>query len=345
MKKAVKNVLSPTLVAFRRFALVTPDSRCGAIGRNAAAIGCCFLLLLVTVLSSGQEAQQMPVQQGEPDYTLKITVPVVTLEVSVLTNEGLFVPGLAKENFRVLEDGEPQAVTSAGLIEAPITVVLLVEHTSDNTPLQQGALLACYSFLKTLKKDDSVALVLFDKRPHILEDFTQDKAAVRSALDSVGIPLSREISFLDALYDVLDRLEKVKGRKYVIMMASGVDTLSRKVLDQVIQKIQFAKETVIFSLDTIAAVLNRQAANQLRSFADMTGGKLYFPTSPDEYADAFRDMGRLIRNQYSISFRSSHKLEDGSWHKIKVEIVTADGSKAKYQISARDGYRARKQTQ
>ncbi|HEY6348331.1 MAG TPA: VWA domain-containing protein [Candidatus Angelobacter sp.] len=345
MKKAVKNVLSPTPGALRRFALVNPNSGCGAIGRNTSAIGCSLLLLLVTALSSSQEAQPGPAQRGTPDYTLKITVPVVTLEVTVLTNEGLFVPGLANENFRVLEDGEPQAVTSAGLIEAPITVVLLVEHTSDNTPLQQGALLACYSFLKTLKKDDSVALVLFDKRPHILQDFTQDKAAIHTALDSVGIPLSREISFLDALYDVLDRLEKVQGRKYVIVMASGADTLSRKILDQVIQKIQFAKETVIFSLGTVAAVLNRQAANQLRSFADMSGGKLYFPTSPDEYADAFRDMGRLIRNQYSISYRSNHKLEDGSWHKIKVEIVNADGSKPKYQISARDGYRARKLTQ
>lgn len=327
-------MLSSAVGTVRRFAL--------AARRPAgnAALGCALGLLLA-ISSLAQDAAKPP----SPDFTVKVTVPVVTLEVSVLTHEGLFVPGLAKESFRVLEDGDPQTVLSMGLIEAPITVVLLVEHTSDNTPLQQGALLACNSFLNTLRRDDWAALVLFDKQPHILQDFSQNKGAARAALQSVGIPLSREISFLDALYDTLDRLEKVEGRKYVIVLASGTDTLSSKVLDQVIEKVQFTKETVIFSLDTLPAVLNRQAANQMRAFAEMTGGKLYFPTSPEEYADVFRDIGRLIRNQYSISYRSNHKLEDGSWHKVKVEIVNPDGTKTKYQIVARDGYRARKQTQ
>lgn len=330
-KKAAKNVLSSTVERFRRFALA---------GQKAAS-GCVLAVLLFLPASL---AQQTP-RGNSPDFTVKVTVPVVTVEVSVLTHEGLFVPGLAKENFRVLEDGDPQTVTSMGLMEAPITVVLLVEHTSDLTPLQRGALFASYSFLNTLKKDDWAALVVFDKRPNILADFTQNKAQVRAALGSVGIPLSREISLFDALYDTLDRLEQVQGRKYVIVLASGTDTLSRKTLDQLIEKIQLSKDTVIYSLDTTAPVLNRQGANEMRSFAEMTGGKLYFPVSPEDYADVFRDMARLIRNQYSISYRSNHKLEDGSWHKIKIEIVNTDGSKTKYQIIARDGYRARKQTQ
>lgn len=305
---------------------------------SVAILGCAFLMLLSVAVA------QDPPKQPSPEFTVKVTVPVVTLEVSVLNHEGLFVPGLAKENFRVLEDGDPQTVTSMGLIEAPITAVFLVEHTSDLTALQRGALLACYRFLNSLKKEDWAALVLFDKQPHLLADFTQDKTAVRAALGSVGIPLSQEIDLFDAIYDTLDRLEQVKGRKYLIVMASGQDTLSRKTLDEVYQRIQLTKETVIYSLDMLAPVLNRQGANEMRSFAEMTGGKLYFPVSPEDYADVFQDIGRLIRNQYSISYRSNHKLEDGSWHKIKVEIVNPDGSKPKYQIIARDGYRASKQT-
>lgn len=349
----MKNVLSPTVGVPRRFALA-PSARKKWIGTAPAGVHAqclfarwrgtalgCFLIMLALVAGIAQE----PAKDDKPQYTVRVTVPVVTLEVSVLDHEGLFVPGLAKENFRVLEDGEPQAVTSMGLIEAPITVVLLVEHTSDLTPLQQGALLAAYSFLQTLKRDDWAALVLFDKRPHIQADLTQNKAAVRAALREVGIPLSREISLFDALYDTLDRLEHVQGRKFVILMASGADTLSHKILDQVLEKIQFSKDTVIYSLDTIAPVLNRQGANELRSFANLTGGKLYFPVSQEDYADVFRDIARLIRNQYSLSYNSSHKLVDGSWHKIKVQVVDADGAPQKYQIIAREGYRAKKQVQ
>ena len=346
----MKNVLSPTVGVPRRFALA-PSARKNWIGTAAAAHylfarqrGAALGRLLVMLMALVAGIAQEPAKDDKPQYTVKITVPVVTLEVSVLDHEGLFVPGLGKENFRVLEDGEPQAVTSMGLIEAPITVVLVVEHT-DITPLQQGALRAAYSFLQTLKRDDWAALVLFDKRPHIQADLTQNKAAVRAALSEAGIPLSREISLFDALYDTLDRLEHVQGRKFVILMASGTDTLSHKILDQVLEKIQFSRDTVIYSLDTIAAVLNRQGANELRTFANLTGGKLYFPVSQEDYADVFRDIARQIRNQYSLAYNSSHKLVDGSWHKIKVEVVDAAGTQQKYQIIAREGYRARKQVQ
>lgn len=336
---AVKNVLSSTVGASRQFALAPLRQRKKTW--TAAALGCVLLVLMAQAASVCQEPQK----NEPPQYTVKINVPVVTLEVSVLTRDGLFVPGLGKENFRILEDGETQTVTSMGLIEAPITVVLLIEHTADITPMQQGTLMAAYSFLKTLKKEDWAALVLFDKHSHIRADFTQDKAAIRRTLTEVGIALSREISLFDALYDTLDRLEHVEGRKFVILMSSGADTLSHKTLDDVLQKIQFSRETVIYSLDTIAAVLNRQGANELRTFADLTGGKLYFPVSSDDYADVFQDIARLIRNQYSLSYNSSHKLADGSWHKIKVEVVNADGSQPKYQIIAREGYRAKKQVQ
>ncbi|MGE5081615.1 MAG: VWA domain-containing protein, partial [Acidobacteriota bacterium] len=67
-----------------------------------------------------------------PDYSLKVNVPLVNVDVSVLTKNGQFVPGLKKENFKVLEDGVPQAVTHFNVSQAPITAVLLVEFASTN---------------------------------------------------------------------------------------------------------------------------------------------------------------------------------------------------------------------
>jgi VWFA-related protein len=328
-------VLNSALIATRFFALP------GNAGLRPITLG--FVLLITGSLALSQQQPSLEKAQKPdetPDYTVKVTVPLVTLNVTVLTHDGLFVPGLAKESFRVIEDGEPQPVTSLSLIEAPITVVLLVEYTAETSGIQIGALKGSYDYLGTLGPWDWVAAITFDKDLHILQDFTQDKSAVLRALEKLGLPLWREGNLYDALYDTLDRLETVKGRKYLILMASGQDSLSRKIFDQVLKKTQLAKDTVIYSLDTSPAVLDRQAANQMRVFATMTGGKLYFPGSPEEYADVFKDIGRLIRNQYSLSYHSTHKLENDAYHKIKIEVLNPDGRKANYQIIAREGYRA-----
>src|SRR5579864_2179962 len=89
---------------------------------------------------------------GMPEYSLKVDVPLVTVPVLVTTKDGQFIPNLKKENFRVLEDGVPQQVTSISQSkDAPITAVLLVEFASTWYKFNYDALNASYSFAQTLK--------------------------------------------------------------------------------------------------------------------------------------------------------------------------------------------------
>ncbi len=76
--------------------------------------------------------------EGDPDYSLKVNVPLVNVDVLVTTKNGQFVPGLKKENFRILEDGVPQQVTNFNVVQAPITAVLLVEFASTSYSVPGG---------------------------------------------------------------------------------------------------------------------------------------------------------------------------------------------------------------
>src|SRR5579864_5285344 len=144
-----------------------------------------------------------------PDYSLKVNVPLVNVDVLVTSKDGQFIPGLKKDNFRVLEDGVPQQLTNFNVSQAPITAVLLVEFASTNYVFMIQALQASYAFANTLKKDDWVAVTYFDMQPHILVDFTQDKRAIYGALNELRIPGFAETNLFDALYDTLDRLDRV----------------------------------------------------------------------------------------------------------------------------------------
>ncbi len=188
--------------------------------------------------------------EGMPSYSLTVDVPTVNLDVMVTTKDGQFIPGLQKEHFRVLEDGVPQQIQSFTRTEAPITAVLLVEFASTNYNFMYDALKASYTFADTLKKDDYVAVIEFDMKPLILQDFTNDKQAIYGALNMLRIPGFREINTFDALYDTLDRLDRIEGRKEVILVGSGFDTFSKITYDKILKKVKETPNVTIFTVST-----------------------------------------------------------------------------------------------
>jgi len=316
--------------------------------------------------------------EGMPETSISVNVPLVTLDVGVLSKEGMFIPGLKKENFRVFEDGVPQTITDFSQIQAPITAVLLVEFASNFYQFQIDSLRASYTFASTLTKNDWIALISYDIKEHIIQDFTQDKQSIYGGLNTLRIAMSAETNLFDALYDTIDRLETVEGRKYIILVSTGKDTFSKKTLDQILKKIQASKDIVIYAVSTGQAIRNYaeargmmaafcgitsfncnieylQADNQLKSFAKMTGGKAYLPLFPAQFNEAFNDIGQTIRNEYNISYHPVNRAQDGKFRKIKVELVDENGhplriqdqhkKEVKYQILARDGYKAKQEVE
>jgi VWFA-related protein len=311
-----------------------------------------------------------------PDYSLKVNVPLVNVDVLVTTKDGQFVPGLKQGNFRVLEDGVPQQVSHFAVSQAPITAVLLVEFASTSYTFMVQALQASYAFANTLKKDDWVAVTYYDMQPHILVDFTQDKKAVYGALNQLRIPGFAETNLFDALYDTLDRLDRVEGKKYVVLVTTGIDSFSRLTLDKITKKIKDTRDVTIFPI-SVGFILREycdthpsgycrnshgmgipithmdylQGDNEMRTFAAMTGGRAYFPRFEGELPELFGDISNDIRNQYMLSYAPTNSKLDGTYRKLKVQIVAPDGGPLKVkdqkgkdlkiEIFSRDGYTAK----
>jgi VWFA-related protein len=307
---------------------------------------------------------------GLPDYSIKVNVPLVNVDVMVtLKQNGQFLSGLKKDNFRIFEDGAEQKITNFGISKAPITAVLLVEFGDTNYAFMRDALQASYAFADTLTKDDWIAITSYDMLPHMLLDFTQDKRAVRGALNGLRVAGFSETNLFDALYDTLDRLDRVEGKKYIILVSTGFDSFSKITLDKIYKKVKDTKDVTIFPI-SVGQVLrimggghNRgmgihagemdylQADNEMRTFAAMTGGRAYFPRFQAEYGEDFRDIASDIRNQYSLAYHPTNSKLDGTYRKLKVQIVAADGGPLKVKdqkgkdqkidVVARDGYTAK----
>ena len=310
---------------------------------------------------------------GNATYSLRIDVPIVNIDASVLLDKThQFVPGLKPDNFLVLEDGVPQTITSVRTTQTPITAVMLLEFASNSYYFIQDMQNASYSFFQTLRPNDYVAVVTYDLRTHILADFTNNKDVIAQSLQSLIIPGFSDTNVFDALYETLDRTSRIEGRKYIILIGTGRDTFSKLTLDKMLAKIKATPNVTIFTIGT-GAFLNEvgagrsagmglggrggisnidylQAQNQLKTFASMTGGLSFSPIFQGELPDIFSQINQSIRNEYVLTYRPTNANNDGTYRHVKVLLVDNEGhplrmqdekgKPQKYSVIARDGYRA-----
>lgn len=318
-----------------------------------------------------QQAPQTPppaTQQQAPQagVSIAVEVPVVTLDVVATTQRGDILTGLKKENFKLTDDGVPQTITNFGPTDAPITAVLLLEFSSRGW----GSMFAYYAkywsayLFPQLKQQDWVALETFAMKTQLEVDFTQNKEEVLDGLRRLYFPGFSESNVFDALLETTDKLKDVKGKKSIILLASGVDTFSKHTLDQTIKKLR-QSDVTIFCIGLGQVYQNAvdpagrrsmmqlnylQAENQLKTFAHETGGQAWFPQFDGEMPGVFQDLTAFLRHQYSISYTPTNGAKDGKFHKVKIELVQPDGSplvvtdqkgkKQKYVVYAREGYDA-----
>jgi VWFA-related protein len=312
-----------------------------------------------------------------PAFSLHVDVPVVTIDARVVQKDGrpIALPvETAKEHFKIWEDGVPQQIQSVTVSKAPITAVLLVEFAATNYRFMYDALNASYMFASNLQPQDWVAVVEFDMRDHILVDFTQDKQAIVGALNMLRVPGFSETNIFDAMNDTLDRLDRIPGRKELVVVASGRDTFSKLTLDQILKKIKLTPNVTIYTISTgwalrewvdshygsnpdvsMAMMDYAQADNQMKTFARMTGGQSYLPRFQGELPEIFRTIAGSIRDQYTITYKPTNTKQDGTYRKLRVELVGPNDKPleikdqknhdVKYQIIARDGYTAKHQVE
>jgi VWFA-related protein len=349
-----------------------------------------FLAVVVLLpLGAGHVAAQAPTgpQGGAPPPTIKapqapatpqqqapqggvsiaVEVPVVTLDVIATTQHGDILTGLKKENFKITDDGVTQTITNFGPTEAPITIVMLMEFSSRGL-YEWFAYQAKYwadAFLPNLQQKDWVALRTFDMQVRDEVDFTQNKDEVRNALYHLYFPGFSESNVFDAVLKTIDDMKDVKGKKSILLLATGVDTFSKHTLDQTMKQLR-QSDVTIFCVGLDKPYLNfleshgslnphmsyLQGENQMKTIANLTGGYAWFPQFDGELPGIFHDVAAYLRHQYSLSYTPTSGGKDSKFHKVKIELVDANGGpleihnqkgkKEKWVVYAREGYEPQK---
>ena len=261
------------------------------------------------------------------------------------------IGGLTEKNFRLFEDGQPVTFKIAEP-ESPILVTLLVEFSQVSGLYLNDIETAVQEMVTAAPEGNWYSLATFAQELQIHVDFTKQKGEILSTFSSLGQPFWGEVNTYDAVFDTLEKLELLPGRKVLIVIGSGLNTLSAHTLIDVQKKIEAVAATIFAIgagtllrgeydpyLSNGARMQLYQAEAFFTMLANKSGGQAFFPRFESAYRDGARGVMTMLQHQYRIVY-DSRVRPDNKFHKIKLEAFRiTDDKRENFTVRVREGWR------
>jgi VWFA-related protein len=291
---------------------------------------------------------------------VRVETQLVSVPAVVTDSTGRPLSGLKAENFRLIEDGQPQTITNFGTTETPFEIALLLDtsgSTRDDVALIRAA---ANSFIEALRPGDRVGVVAFNqaqtvKDPiavvEVLSPLTDDRESLRSSIENLGA--SQGTPYYDALEKVADSIfhdppkDEMRGRRAIVALTDGVDSSSNS--DFATAKMKLARAGVacyFIQVNTEDFVEDRlmkdcqddgQLALSQRQIQRYR--QLFFPKAKEENFNSFCQMGpfermSISRALYSLARKEMNDLAKTSGGRSFEAATLADARAAFARVAA-----------
>jgi len=265
-------------------------------------------------------------------YAEKVDVDVVQVTATVTDDSGHFVRGLARQDFRLYEDGTPQSLTSFFSENVPTEMIVAVDVSGSMTDAMPKVKESVKGFLTAIRPADRVTLLGFNDSVFTLARPTVDLAARLKAIDRLA-PWGGT-----ALYDVVvqafDLLGRQTGRRALVVFTDGEDLNSRVPIEVAERRLE-ASDAVMYPIGQGRAPRLASLKTILERLARKSGGRAFFGESVDQLDAVFADIIDELSNQYLLGYVPRDLTRDGRWRTLKVEVPGRA-----VHVRARQGYRA-----
>jgi Ca-activated chloride channel homolog len=312
-------------------------------------LGLIFLLVVLAV------AQDRP--------TFRVKVDLVVLSFTVTDNKGHYINGLQPKDFRILEDGIPQKLSSFAEGNKPplevqadgsmrpmqITEQVKVEGRPDSVVgtnvfvlfdtsnyMYRGFVYASDAiadFVRGLDRADSVAVYTYSRNLTRAASLTKERNDAVSGLRNAVA--GDDSALYNCLLLTLRDAARVPGRKVVIVFSNGPDNASMVAPDDV-RAVAEDEGIPIYVISTNEVTKDPVSSNVFKRISNGTGGKSYFAKTWQKQVEAFEAIREDLGNSYTVTYYPQTNPNEG-FRKVSVEILSDAGKK--YRVQARPGYR------
>ena len=252
--------------------------------------------------------------------TFRSDTRTVALYATVTDAQKRLVPDLSQHDFEIFDNDRPQAVDVFINEVQPITVVVMLDTSASMTGNLKLLEQAAEQFLiRLLPRDKGMVGAFNDKIEFFPADFTHDRDRLIASLGELDF--GNPTRLYDAVSASMDRLQKLDGRRVVLIFTDGDDTNSRENIASVLERAR-QDEVMIYAIGLRSDYFNgsRQVRSRpdsgLRRLAEETGGGYFELDKTDELAPTFTRVAQELHSQYVLGFTPSSL--DGKVHRLAV---------------------------
>jgi len=296
---------------------------------------------------------------AQNDDVIKVDSAIVRLNVGVADRQGRPVTNLGKENFILFEDGVKQDISRFEPTVAPFSVVMLLDMSGSTLGFREVIRQSAFRFIDALAPEDRIAVLEFNDRVKLLNDFTGNRKSIANSINSANGRGKTQL--YNALDFALEKLSKEGNRrKAIIVLTDGADSSLREVDRKFLEKVketEFANAIKPENSAGLNSILNKsdnQAVTvyplalptgdpsrlaeptpmqtalytasraRLQMLAERTGGTFNAINRLEDMGKLYATVAADLRSLYTIEYAPNDTTRNGKWRRIKIEVTNSE---------------------
>lgn len=282
-----------------------------------------FALAVLLFSASFALAQAPTPPPGERAPTYSVDVNLVNVFVTVTDAHGAPVGGMTKGNFELFEDGIKQNIAVFDRQSAvPLSIVLAIDASLSTRKDLRLELESARTFAHSiLRPQDAMSLFQFTEVVDELVPFTSDLRLIDRGIGRVHVGAATAL--YDAIFLGSQALIRRQGRKVLVVITDGGDTMSKVDYQEALREAQQA-DTLVYSIIVVpieaSAGRNTGGEHALIQMSQDTGGKYYYADSVQQIDRAFRRISDELRTQYLLAYYPRHRLSDSDFRRVEISV-------------------------
>jgi Ca-activated chloride channel family protein len=255
-------------------------------------------------------------------------VNVVEVYAAVVDRDGRPVTGLPREAFTVLEDGQPQPISTFTEGEFPLSVAVAVDRSFS----MQGAELttakaAAQAFLSALRPEDQATVIAIGSSVETVAPLSANRREQQQAIDALQPWGTTELH--DAVIASVEAIQTAQGRRALLLLSDGTDRYSTASTSDALERARHSDVMVYpFALGSTRPPL-------FAELAALTGGRSLFPRNAQQATEGARAVADELRHQYLLGYTPGRAPSRGEQ---QGRSITVRVDRPSVTVRARDGY-------
>src|ERR1051325_7527419 len=310
------------------------------------------ILLSLSILLSGSFQATWKAQSTQKESnqeTIKLSSTLVQVPVIVSDKGGRYVTDLKAKDFHLFEDGVEQEIAFFGSIEEPFHVAIVLDSSGSTAEQLELIKRSAEAFIDSLKANDQAMIISFNDSVQIQCEMTANRDQLKRGIRAIRPGEYTQV--YEAVYTaVWEKLNRIEGRKAVILFTDGIDTASSELeeedtLDAVIESEDILVYPIRYNTRpdvekrigrngtyTMEQVQEKKkelnqvyedADQYLQQLAALSGGTLQRADDLGDLGKAFAHIADELRQQYLLGYYPSNSaklLESDNERRLKITV-------------------------